>query len=338
MASQSPPQPTVLRVLLVRHAQSQNNAVAAKHYKDTTDANALASRVPDPNLTPLGMVQAQALASYYAKLQDTGIYAVWVSAMKRALQTAAPIASALNVPVIVRADVFEQGGVFEGEHRERVAEASTSSETTPLGLNKDGIGAELRRLGVQSISHDENLFPPGTNGEQGWYRSGYETVEAAQKRAHRVAEALWQEAERVGHAREYNWTRKRQYVDAQRGGPCLVIVAHGMFLDMLVRELLGIAHVEEPVPAPRRLVFPTCNTGRCTIDLTFDGFLRGSRAVSRRAASLAAWNALDHLPPVDGNALTPEQRGQVDGSSSMPARTGGSARSYQETYLEVGDA
>lgn len=62
-----------------------------------------------------------------------------------------------------------------------------------------------------------------------------------------------------------------------------------------------------------------------------NGFARGGEALQHRTAALSCWNALDHLPPVDGNALTAAMR------ETQVVRTGGSARAYQASYRLMDD-
>ncbi len=52
----------------------------------------------DPHLAPRGAEQAAALAGWLA---DEGVHALWSSPMRRALETAAPVAAALGLSVTV---------------------------------------------------------------------------------------------------------------------------------------------------------------------------------------------------------------------------------------------
>lgn len=90
------------RVIVVRHAQSEANAVGSLH-----------CTVPGPPLTDLGYQQAKALAE---ALADEDVRSVWASSMTRAQQTAEPLAAARNVPIRQRDGLKE---AFLGELHDR---------------------------------------------------------------------------------------------------------------------------------------------------------------------------------------------------------------------------
>ncbi len=75
-----------MELLLIRHALPQR--------VDEGDGPGPA----DPELTPRGLQQAAALAEWLAA-ED--VHAVWSSPMQRALQTASPLAEALDLPMVV---------------------------------------------------------------------------------------------------------------------------------------------------------------------------------------------------------------------------------------------
>jgi broad specificity phosphatase PhoE len=90
------------RLLVVRHAQSEANAVGSLH-----------CTVPGPPLTDLGHEQAKALAE---SLADEDVRAIWASSMTRAQQTAEPLAAARNLPIQLRDGLKE---AFLGELHDR---------------------------------------------------------------------------------------------------------------------------------------------------------------------------------------------------------------------------
>lgn len=95
------------RLIIVRHAQSEANAVGSLH-----------CTVPGPGLTALGREQAEALAE---ALAEEDVRAVWSSTMTRAAQTAEPLAAVLDLQVRQH-DGFKEA--FLGElHDRRDAEA-----------------------------------------------------------------------------------------------------------------------------------------------------------------------------------------------------------------------
>jgi glucosyl-3-phosphoglycerate phosphatase len=84
-------------MILLRHGQSWFN-----HYFTATRRD---PGIQDPALTPLGEEQAEAAAE---ALAGEGLSSIIASPYTRALQTAAPIARRLNVPVVVNPIVRER--------------------------------------------------------------------------------------------------------------------------------------------------------------------------------------------------------------------------------------
>ena len=84
-------------MILLRHGQSEFNLHFTATRKDPG--------IPDPKLTPLGHEQAEAAA---AALAGEQIGRILASPYTRALQTAAPIAERLGLPVIVNPVVRER--------------------------------------------------------------------------------------------------------------------------------------------------------------------------------------------------------------------------------------
>ncbi len=84
-------------MILIRHGQSEFNLHFSATKKDPG--------IEDPRLTPLGHEQAEKAA---AALAHQGITRILASPYTRALQTAAPIAAALGLPVQVHPLVRER--------------------------------------------------------------------------------------------------------------------------------------------------------------------------------------------------------------------------------------
>lgn len=129
-----------MHLIVVRHGQSGNNAAyaAAVAARPGTmadrDVGALyGDRVPEPPLTDLGVRQAAALAAAVhdgaLRLRPTHLYA---SLMLRAVQTVAPLAAALDLPVVLRGDAHEVRGV----HRYDGGTATHHAET---GMSLDAL-------------------------------------------------------------------------------------------------------------------------------------------------------------------------------------------------------
>ncbi|GGK88995.1 histidine phosphatase family protein [Deinococcus radiotolerans] len=93
-----------MKLLLIRHAQSENNVI-----EDRPDY--AQGRQPDPPLSGHGHDRAQRFA------QDadlSGVTHLYTSLMLRAVQTAAPIAARLRLPVHGLELAFEYGGLTTG--------------------------------------------------------------------------------------------------------------------------------------------------------------------------------------------------------------------------------
>ena len=84
-------------MILLRHGQSEFNL----HFTRTR----VDPGIEDPKLTPLGHEQAERAA---VELAGAGLRRILVSPYTRALQTAAPIARALGIPVFVTSAVRER--------------------------------------------------------------------------------------------------------------------------------------------------------------------------------------------------------------------------------------
>ena len=101
-----------MRLYLIRHGQSVNNAL----YEQGLERD----RHFDPDLTEIGHEQARRVAQYLAESNDMPgrlsepfkLSHLYCSAMTRAMQTAQPIAAALNIQPEVWVDVHETGGLF----------------------------------------------------------------------------------------------------------------------------------------------------------------------------------------------------------------------------------
>lgn len=88
-------------ILLIRHAQSANNALPETE------------RVCDPALTPLGQQQAELLAEGLAQYH-LPIGELFCSPFKRSLDTTLPVSRKLGLRPTIRADIYEQGGCYSG--------------------------------------------------------------------------------------------------------------------------------------------------------------------------------------------------------------------------------
>ncbi len=150
----------MIQLLLIRHAQSANNALPESQ------------RVPDPGLTELGYRQANALAEFFHSRPPTHLYC---SAFRRALETTFPIVKKLQLTPEVRWDLFEQGGCYEGY---------ISGKTKPFA----GMGRSQIRESFGDWKIDPQIL------DDGWYRGHpLESDQMAVARAERVANWLTHE-------------------------------------------------------------------------------------------------------------------------------------------------
>ena len=164
-----------MKLYLIRHAQSANNAAATNSGDET-------ERVPDPEITQTGHQQARLLAQHLAlPMGETqqhplvegvsssfGITHLYCSLMTRSVLTAQYIAQAIAVPVIALPDIFERGGIFE--------EGRDGSKTGLPGPGEDYFRERFPEL---------RLAKP--LGEGGWYNRPYETEALFLRRMTEVA-------------------------------------------------------------------------------------------------------------------------------------------------------
>ncbi|MCY3575382.1 MAG: histidine phosphatase family protein [Chloroflexi bacterium] len=95
-----------MQVYLIRHAQSENNALTA---------DAVHRRKVDPGLTELGYQQRERLADWLGNQAAAGeidIGQLYTSAMARSLLTSQPLGEALGLRPAIWLDIHEKGGLF----------------------------------------------------------------------------------------------------------------------------------------------------------------------------------------------------------------------------------
>lgn len=150
-----------MHLLLIRHGQSENNAFAAQSVETYQQG-----RKPDPELTELGRRQAQALGKWIGSVspRPTKLYA---SPMMRTIQTADPVAEALDLPIIINDLIFERPGPVQ-----IVDGVETGHPGSP-------------RSALSAIT-DRAVFPESIT-EEGWREARIETAAEAADRAGRIA-------------------------------------------------------------------------------------------------------------------------------------------------------
>ncbi len=188
-----------MRFVLIRHGQSTNNALWAETGNDV-------GREADTRLTALGEAQAAALAAYATSPGlPWALTHLYASPMARAVQTAAPLAEALDLPLVLSQDLFEVGGPYD---------------------LLDGTGEQVAHPGsgssvIAGLSNRVRL--PDWLTEDGWWRGEVERErEVYVARADRQIGAL-----RDTHAQD----------------DVVGLVSHGWFGNVLLGRLLGIEHM-----------------------------------------------------------------------------------------------
>lgn len=183
-----------MRFVLIRHGQSTNNLLWAQ-------TRATEGRLPDTPLTDLGHEQARRLADALAGgVLPWKLTHLYTSLMTRAVQTAAPIAEALDLPLHTRVDGFEVGGPFD--------EDAGGNRTHHPGANRSALLEVSPRL---QLADDI--------AEEGWWKGPYETADAVPARAKKL----------VAEMRE-----------AHGPDDVVGLVTHGFFTQFLLLELLAV--------------------------------------------------------------------------------------------------
>ena len=194
-----------MELYFIRHGESFNNA-----QDDST------RRVCDPPLTVRGREQARLVAAHLRELGPAnedenpaldyqnrcgyGIGRIYCSAMLRTMETAAPIAEALEIRPEVWLDLHEQYGIWQDKGDGR----------GPVGY------PGLTRQEAESRFPDYDL-PDGMT-EEGWWNRPVETEDEWLARARRVADEL----------------RSRFEGSEER----VALVSHGGFGNFLIHALL----------------------------------------------------------------------------------------------------
>ena len=199
----------LMRLLFVRHGQSENNALWAR-----TQSNI--DRVSDPPLTPVGKLQIEATAQFLKTNLNSNSYEnadpllasenseihIYCSLMERAIQSGLIIAKALSLPLFAHLDIHENGGLYLEDHL-------TSERLGEPGRGQD----EFKNAYPELILPEEMPF-------SGWWNRPYEERETRRIRARKVIEDL---KTRFGSSNS-----------------TVIIISHGGFYNYLLRALLAL--------------------------------------------------------------------------------------------------
>lgn len=236
-----------MRLFIIRHGQSHNNLV---DFESTSHEEYIRRRHADPDLTPLGWRQAEAVATHLATATTVDhlpgydpypaagycITRLFCSPMRRAMQTAQPIAREIGVAPEIHVDIYEFGGMYTGDYQK--------PETC---VNYPGM----------TPSEIESEFPgyiiPDSITNNGWYSGSHELHETSLLRIKRAASFFHELAAESNRQHE-----KHEHV---------AIVVHADFSNFLLQELLG--HSET-----KRLAYLFHNTSITMLEFVPSGSIR----------------------------------------------------------------
>ena len=251
-----------MELYFIRHGQSANNA---------NWDNAEYRESPDPVLTDLGHEQAQILADFLKKHQAItndkdwniqnrygfGLTHIYTSLMERAAFTAAPIAQALDIPLIAWKEIHEEGGIYSREDKRSGASGAMDKS------NVQGLPGRPRSFFMQNF---RTLTLPDDLDETGWWNRPYEADEERQPRAEQVfAELLARHKDQKGRPEHR-----------------VAFVSHGGFFMRLMGTMLKLPWRQAAHGLRSWFVLNNCSISR------FDIF--GDEL------SIAYLNRTDHLP------------------------------------------
>jgi 2,3-bisphosphoglycerate-dependent phosphoglycerate mutase len=185
-----------MELYFIRHGQSVNNANWDKpDYQES----------PDPALTEIGHKQVEILAEYLKEHQTItndntwnlqnqygfGLTHIYTSLMERAAFTAAPIAQALEIPLIAWKQIHEEGGIYSREDKRNTMQ-NRSADKSNLPI----LPGRPRSFFMENF---RTLTLPDDLDETGWWNRPYEAEEERQPRADQVfAELLARHKDQKG--------------------------------------------------------------------------------------------------------------------------------------------
>lgn len=199
-----------MELYFIRHGQSENNANwGLEGFQG----------IPDPELTDIGIVQAERLAHYLESKQNRneeinwnsqnrhgfGLTHIYTSLMIRAVRTANPISEALKIPLVAWPEIHEAGGIFARDDDHVRA----------------GLPGKTRSFFKE---HFPDLVLPGWIDDNGWWNRPFEEPEERKPRAEKV----WSELLKR-HGDRDDQTEHR-----------VAIVSHGGFFMYFLTTALGI--------------------------------------------------------------------------------------------------
>ena len=148
-----------MKICIVRHGESTGNAAAALGLPDHSS---------DPELTDLGRHQAELLGAWpvWDEIAPTRVF---TSLLSRTIQTAAPLAERLDLPIEAKLDLFECGGPAQAPW-----DAPVPHPGSPRS-HLDGLSTRVRL--------------PEEASESGWFAGPLEAPHVSMTRA--LSAAAW---------------------------------------------------------------------------------------------------------------------------------------------------
>ncbi|MCL1841357.1 MAG: phosphoglycerate mutase family protein [Propionibacteriaceae bacterium] len=181
-----------MQLLLIRHGQTSANRILAQ-----TGVPAAGS--PDPELTDIGLRQADLLAQAFADGRLPRPNVLISSLLLRAVQTVAPISAVLDMPVLGSLDAYEVGGLHDEGPDDAAAYRGVPA-------------SQLRTICPR-------LQLPAAADESGWYRDPADTRERVWQRAQQLIAGL-----------------RSRYGDTDQ---IIAVVTHGWFAQYVIRAFIG---------------------------------------------------------------------------------------------------
>jgi len=180
-----------VRIYLMRHAQTTNNV---RSNIIRSEGMTIGDRDSDPGLTEVGVTQSHAASTYLRDNNDVlKIKTVYCSPMRKALATLTPIAEALvdkNISSRVHMDIFEHGGIYNGEKSLSAAERAKLEKH--YGLNWSEMSHIVPRLKFDETYDARRYFSDwGPSSDRGWFNGVKETPEQYLARINRIADWLY---------------------------------------------------------------------------------------------------------------------------------------------------
>lgn len=198
-----------MQLYLIRHAQSENNAL-------WEEASTRVGRSMDPELTPLGIKQAEVLADFLGRgnpdlaLEEDlhnrsgfKLTHLYCSLMVRSVATAWRIGKNLDLPVVAWKDWHEGGGIYLDDE-----------------LSGEPLGLPGKNRAYFQTHYPELVLPPELD-EAGWWNRPFEQRPERWLRARRVFGEL---------LLRHGSTEDR-----------VAVVMHGGFYNYFLKTLLGIS-------------------------------------------------------------------------------------------------